>query len=143
MKKWISSEVARVPGYFNGRMTTLVTYLWAMSQEKEFYSKVCVAGSIKFVVGEATEEYIQLSDLDKFSCNLATILTRDREVAAVNLKILPNKCKVYIAKNNACSVENLEYLNNVKEILINVFKDAPITFQQALNRNDMKDLSLL
>ena len=76
----------------------------AMSREKEFYSKVCVARSIKFVVGEATEENIQLSDLDKFSCNLATILARDREVVAVNLKNLPNKFKVYIAKNNAWSV---------------------------------------
>ncbi|CAG8612443.1 14597_t:CDS:1 [Acaulospora morrowiae] len=111
-----------------------------MSQEKEFYSKVCVAGSIKFIVGEATEENIQLSDLDKFSCNLATILARDKEVVAVNLKILPNKCKVYIAKNNAWNVEDLEYLNKVKETLINVSKDAPMTFKQALNRNDMRDL---
>ncbi|CAI2186747.1 19835_t:CDS:1 [Funneliformis geosporum] len=111
-----------------------------MLQEKEFYSKVCVAGSIKFVVGEATEENIQLSDLDKFSCNLATILARDKEVVAVNLKTLPNKCKVYIAKNNAWSVEDLAYLNKVKETLINVSNDAPMTFKQALDRNDVKDL---
>jgi hypothetical protein len=112
----------------------------AMLQERDFYSKVCVASSIKFVVSEPTEENIQLSDLDKFSCNLATILARDNEVVAVNLKILPDKCEVYIAKNKDWRSEDLEYIDRVKKILVNVSKDAPMTLEQALNRKDVRVL---
>ncbi|RIB08939.1 hypothetical protein C2G38_309576 [Gigaspora rosea] len=107
-----------------------------MAQEKEFYSKMCVAGSIKFVV----EEDVNLSEKDKFSCNLATILARDKEVVAVNLKLLPNKCKVYIAKNTDWIKKDYEYVNKIKEILINVSKDAPMTFKEASERADIKKL---
>ncbi|KAF0404392.1 hypothetical protein F8M41_009037 [Gigaspora margarita] len=113
-----------------------------MAQEKEFYSKVCVAGSIKFVVDEASEEDVNLSEFDKFSCNLAIILARDREVVAVNLKLLPSKCKVYIAKNGAWRKEDYEYVNKIKEILINVSKDAPMTFEKTYARKDMVDLAI-
>ncbi|RIA91169.1 hypothetical protein C1645_875630 [Glomus cerebriforme] len=80
---------------------------YAKMQEKEFYSKVCVAGSIKFVVDKAIEEDIDLLNSNKFSCNIATILA----VVAVNLKILP--------------------------------KYAPMSFEQAHKRNDVKELNLL
>ncbi|KAF0492441.1 hypothetical protein F8M41_021722 [Gigaspora margarita] len=109
-----------------------------MAQEKEFYSKVCVAGSIKF--DEASEEDVNLSENDKFSCNLTTILARDREVVAVNLQLLTNKCKVYIAKNSDWSNADREYVNKIKEILINVSKDAPMTSKKAYERKDMRDL---
>ncbi|PKK66035.1 hypothetical protein RhiirC2_785327 [Rhizophagus irregularis] len=87
-----------------------------MSQFTEFYSKVCVAGSVKFV---ASKEEISLSESDHFSRNLATILARDSEVVAVNLKILPDKCRIYILKNN-----------------------APMKFVQATEREDVPDLIL-
>jgi hypothetical protein len=68
-----------------------------MLQFTEFYSKVCVARSIKFITDEASKEEINLSKSDIFSCNLAMILARDSEVVAVNLKILPSKCRIYIS----------------------------------------------
>ncbi|CAG8818751.1 3045_t:CDS:1 [Gigaspora margarita] len=111
-----------------------------MAQEKEFYSKVCVAESFKFIVDETNEEDVNLSENNKFSCNLTTILARDKEVVAVNLKLLPNKCKVYIAKNGAWSKEDYEYVNKIKEILINVSKDAPMTFEKTCAREDMENL---
>ncbi|RHZ78031.1 hypothetical protein Glove_168g135 [Diversispora epigaea] len=111
-----------------------------MFQEKEFYSKLCVAGSIKFGVDKATREDKNLSGNARFSCNLATILARDSENVAVNLKILSNKYKVYIAKDSAWLGEDLEYINKVKGILTNVSKDAPMSLEKAHERNDVKDL---
>ncbi|KAF0377836.1 hypothetical protein F8M41_012514 [Gigaspora margarita] len=111
-----------------------------MAKEKEFYSKLCVAGSIKFVVDEASEEDVSLSENDKFSCNLTTILARDREVVAANLSLLFNKCKVYIAKNGFWSKDDYDYVNKIKQILINVSKDAPMTFEDTVAREDMIDL---
>ncbi|CAG8439367.1 12075_t:CDS:2 [Funneliformis mosseae] len=61
----------------------------AMSQFTEFYSKVCVAGSVKFVIDEASKREISLSESDQFSRNLVTILARNSEVVAINLKIYP------------------------------------------------------
>src|ERR1044071_6560477 len=69
-------------------------------QEKELYSKMCVVRSIKFVANEAREERVNLNVNEKFSCNLATILARDKEVVAVGLRIFPDKCIVYISKND-------------------------------------------
>jgi len=108
-----------------------------MSQEKEFYSKVCVAGSVKFVIEEASKEEINLSERDNFSCNLATILARDREVVAVSLKILPNKCKVYISKNSRWLERDVKYINEIKELMTNLSKDAPMTIAQASKREDV------
>ncbi|GES86033.1 hypothetical protein GLOIN_2v1762039 [Rhizophagus clarus] len=87
-----------------------------MSQVKEFYSKVCVAGSFNFVTDKEIEEEISLSERDKFSCNLATILARDREVVAVN-------------KNFTKQV--------IKEFVTNLSKDAPMSFVQASKRKEM------
>ncbi|GET61426.1 hypothetical protein RhiirA5_15165 [Rhizophagus irregularis] len=47
-------------------------------------------GSIKSAVDEKSEKEIDLPREDKFSYNLATILARDREVVAVNLRVLSN-----------------------------------------------------
>ena len=55
-------------------------------EEKEFYSKVCVAGNTKFVVNKAIKEEIK----QQISYLLATILARDKEVVAVMLKVLTN-----------------------------------------------------
>ncbi|PKK58187.1 hypothetical protein RhiirC2_796720, partial [Rhizophagus irregularis] len=52
-------------------------------EENVFYSKTCVAGSIKFAAEQPSIEDQQLLDSEKFSCFLATILAaRDREVVA-------------------------------------------------------------
>ncbi|KAF0537237.1 hypothetical protein F8M41_008651 [Gigaspora margarita] len=118
--RFIQDHILDLDQTKNDKLISEEELIVKMAQEKEFYSKVCVAGSIKFVVDEASEEDVNLSENDKFSCNLATILARDREVVAVNLKLLPSKCKVYIAKNGAWRKEDYEYVNKIKEILINV-----------------------
>ena len=67
---------------------------------QELYSKVCVAGSIKFVVSEEREEEERDLEVDeRFFCNLATILARDHKMVAVRLKLFSDKCVVYISKN--------------------------------------------
>jgi len=47
------------------------------------YSKECVAQSINFVVSEASNKVTALNLRDRFSCYLATILARDKEVVAM------------------------------------------------------------
>ncbi|PKY51980.1 hypothetical protein RhiirA4_469330 [Rhizophagus irregularis] len=59
-----------------------------MAEENEFYSKLCVAEIFRGAVDEKSEEEIDLLGGDKFSHNLATILARDREVVAINLRVL-------------------------------------------------------
>ena len=44
----------------------------------ELHSKACVAKGIRFVVDNAKEESVNLEEYENFSCNLATILARDR-----------------------------------------------------------------
>ncbi|CAB4413687.1 unnamed protein product [Rhizophagus irregularis] len=76
--------------------------------EKEFYSKLCVAAGLSFVVDESLSFYgdknesrvedFNLTANDKFSRNIATILTRD-EVVAVKLIVLAEKCIILISKN--------------------------------------------
>lgn len=48
---------------------------------QELYSKVCVAGSIKFVVSKEREEEVD----ESFSCHLATIFAREQEVVPINV----------------------------------------------------------
>ncbi|RIA96112.1 hypothetical protein C1645_815796 [Glomus cerebriforme] len=93
--------------------------------EKDLYSKLCVAESINFAVEGASDEVIDLTENDTFSCNLATILARDKEVVAVRLKVLPDSCKVYISKNNNWLNEDVEYINKIQGYLRNISKDAP------------------
>jgi hypothetical protein len=104
---------------------------------EQFYSKQCVAESIKHVVSKESGTDIKLTKLDKFSCNLATILTRDNEVVAVYLKLLSNKCKIYIAKNGIWTNEDVEYIRKILEHLKNISKDAPIPPIDALGRDDV------
>ncbi|GBC32128.2 uncharacterized protein OCT59_012776 [Rhizophagus irregularis] len=113
-----------------------------MSQFTEFYSKVCVAGSVKFVIDEASKEEISLSESDHFSRNLATILARDSEVVAVNLKILPNKCRIYISKNSRWLDGDVKYIDKIKGLMTNLSKDAPMKFVQATEREDVPYLIL-
>jgi hypothetical protein len=106
---------------------------------QELYSKVSVAGSIKFVISEPKVE----EDRDvkaKFSCNLATILARDREVVAVCLKQFPNKCVVYISKNKVWNREDIAYIKKIKAYLISISGDAPVKLDTAFDREDVRNL---
>ena len=51
------------------------------------YSKECIVESIKFIVNEASDEVIKMEEYDKFSCSLAKILAKDKEVVAVRLEV--------------------------------------------------------
>src|SRR2546429_6691757 len=102
----------------------------------ELYSKVCVAGSIKFVASEAREEKVNLSVTEKFSHHLATILARDKEVVAVGLRIFPNKCDVYISKNGNWNRKDVEYIHKIKKYMKSISKEAP-TLDAAWERKDV------
>ncbi|PKB96120.1 hypothetical protein RhiirA5_435405 [Rhizophagus irregularis] len=72
----------------------------------------------------------------------STILARDREVVAVNLRALSDGCEISIAKNSVWLDKDREYVEKIKETLKNVSKDAPISFKQTCDREDMRDLIL-
>ncbi|RHZ44566.1 hypothetical protein Glove_718g5 [Diversispora epigaea] len=94
--------------------------------EKLLYSKVCIAESINFVIDEASHEVTDMKENDKFSCNLATILTRDREVVAVRLKISSDSCKVFLSKNSDWLEKDVVYINKIENYLKNISKYAPV-----------------
>ncbi|PKB96077.1 hypothetical protein RhiirA5_472470 [Rhizophagus irregularis] len=94
-------------------------------REKELYSKECVAQSINFVVSEASDEVTDLNVLDRFSCYLATILARDKEVVAVWLKIVQGRCEIYLSKNFDWLDKDVEYIDNITKYLKNISKNAP------------------
>lgn len=109
-------------------------------KEKELYSKACVAGSIKFSAGKEIEGDIEQIENDKFSCSLATILARDKEVVAVYLKILSTRCEVYISKNSEWYKEDNEYINRIHNLLKNISQNTPINLSEAWKRDDVKTL---
>ncbi|RIA89273.1 hypothetical protein C1645_738771 [Glomus cerebriforme] len=92
--------------------------------EKELYSKICVAQSIKPIASKARNEVVDKKTTYKFSCNLATILVRDREVVVVRLKI-SDLCKVYISKNGPWLDKDVVYINKIEKYLRNISKDSP------------------
>jgi hypothetical protein len=94
--------------------------------EKELYSKECVAHSINFVVDEASKEVTTLKDYERFSCYLATILAKDKEVVAVWLRVLSDRCKIYLSKNFAWISEDVKYIDKIITILKDISKNAPM-----------------
>ncbi|GBC00296.1 hypothetical protein RclHR1_03800012 [Rhizophagus clarus] len=90
--------------------------------EKELYSKICVVQGIKPVVSEARDEVVEENTLFKISCNLATILARDKEVVAVRLKT-SDGCKAYLSKNGPWLDEDFVYISKIMEYLRNMSKD--------------------
>jgi hypothetical protein len=60
---------------------------------------LCAAASLVFAVDKAKDKEINLTENDEFSCNIATILARDREVVAVRLIVLSEKCIILISRN--------------------------------------------
>src|SRR5688572_14635265 len=101
-------------------------------KEKELYSKAHAAGCIEFVVDKESDEDVKLTANDKFSRNLATMLARDKEVVAVNLKIYSNSCIIYISKNNAWLKEDVEYIEKFQIYLRSISKYEPMTWIEAL-----------
>ncbi|RIA79916.1 hypothetical protein C1645_745603 [Glomus cerebriforme] len=108
--------------------------------EKELYSKACVVESIRFVVDEAREESVNLKEYEKFSCNLATILAREKEVIAIRLVPYPDNCVVYIAKNDIWCEKDTDYINSIKSYLKSLSKDAPVRLKDAWKRDDVDSL---
>jgi hypothetical protein len=49
-------------------------------------------------------------------------------------------CKIYIAKNDKWTEEDVEYSGIISEHLGNISKDAPIKFDEALERDKVKAL---
>ncbi|PKK80105.1 hypothetical protein RhiirC2_768418 [Rhizophagus irregularis] len=72
----------------------------------------------------------------------SAILARDREVVAVNLRVLSDGCEISIAKNSFWPDKDREHVEKIKETLTNVSKYAPMKFEQACDREDMRDLFL-
>ncbi|RGB21366.1 hypothetical protein C1646_778236 [Rhizophagus diaphanus] len=95
-------------------------------REKELYSKICVTQSIHFAVGEKNKEFTSLNVYEMFSCYLATILARDKEVIAVWLRILQGRCKIYLSKNSDWLDKDIEYVDNITKYLKNISKNAPV-----------------
>ncbi|GBB95440.1 hypothetical protein RclHR1_25350003 [Rhizophagus clarus] len=91
---------------------------------RDFYGEVCVAGSIKYFAEEKSEERPHLSKDEMFSYNLTTILARDKEVAAVGVRLYSDKCIVYISKNSIWKSKDIEYINKIKEFIKNISKDV-------------------
>lgn len=104
--------------------------------EKEFYSKVCVAESINFAIGKTDRKIIDLQVNDRFACSLATILARDKEMVAVRMKISPNNCIIYISKNNDWLEKDDEYIRKIVGYLKGISDDAPMTFNDAMEKDD-------
>jgi hypothetical protein len=90
--------------------------------EKELYSKEWVAHSINFVVEEASKE---VTTLKRFSCYLATILARKKEVVAVWLRVLSDRCEIYLSRNFAWDSEDVKYIDKIMMYLKDISKNAP------------------
>ncbi|PKY38399.1 hypothetical protein RhiirA4_414154 [Rhizophagus irregularis] len=116
-------------------------------QKKEFYSKLQVAGSIRFTVGEESDEFIslnkpKLTNNEKFSHNLATILAKKKEVVAVSLTTYPNSCIINISKNNNWLKEDYHYINKIKEYLIKISNYKCMSWEEALDKDETMDLAV-
>ncbi|RIA94059.1 hypothetical protein C1645_735085 [Glomus cerebriforme] len=105
---------------------------------KELYSKEWVAGTLNFA-NEKKSKNVR-SKKDKFSRNLATLLARDKETVAVNLEILFDGVKVYIAKDGYWLKNDVEYINKIQKYLTKLSEDAPITTNELYKREDVRDL---
>jgi hypothetical protein len=107
---------------------------------QEMYSKLCVASSIKFISETGRKEKRDLKVDEKFSCNLVTMLARDKEVVAVGLKLFTDKCVVHISKNKNWNDKDVEYINKIKRYFKSISKDAPIMLNMAFYREDVANL---
>ncbi|RGB25448.1 hypothetical protein C1646_771686 [Rhizophagus diaphanus] len=101
-------------------------------REKELYSKECVAHSINLVVGEASNEVTDLNVLDRFSCYLATILARDKEVVAVWLRnIEDRRCEIYLSKKFDWLKKDDDYIDNITKNPKEISKNDPTKSKNA------------
>src|SRR6266542_1155148 len=111
-----------------------------MANNKEFYSKACVAENIRIVIDEAREESDNLKEYKQFSCSLTTILAKGKEVIAISLISYIDKCVVYIAKNSTwCNIDN-DYIDKIMKYMKILSNNASITYKSALYREDVNSL---
>ncbi|GBC00131.1 hypothetical protein RclHR1_03750030 [Rhizophagus clarus] len=99
-----------------------------------------IAESIRFVVDEAEEESDSLKEYNNFSCNLAAILARGREVVAVRLLQHGNNCDVYLAKNGPWTSTDVKYIDKIEQCVKSLSKDAPMELEVVLKRKDVGNL---
>ncbi|RGB34608.1 hypothetical protein C1646_760400 [Rhizophagus diaphanus] len=92
--------------------------------EEELYSKIYAAQSIKPVFSGEVVDNESSYKLSKLSCNLATILARDKDIVAVRLKI-SDGCIAYISKSGPCLDEEVVYINKIREYLRNILHGSP------------------
>jgi hypothetical protein len=78
--------------------------------------------------------------MKKFSCNLATILAREKEVVAVRLIPYPDKCVIHLAKNGSWLQKDIDYIGKIENYVKSLSKNAPITSKEALKREYVKSL---
>ncbi|EXX55073.1 hypothetical protein RirG_228600 [Rhizophagus irregularis DAOM 197198w] len=93
-----------------------------LEREKELYSKICAASGIK---DEASGKITRLTKNDEFSSSLATLLTRDKEMVAVMLKVSTNGCNIYMAKNDKWFENDFTYIDRIKNYLKKYLKLLP------------------
>ncbi|GES97025.1 hypothetical protein GLOIN_2v1474532 [Rhizophagus clarus] len=101
--------------------------------EKELYSKECVIQSINFVVDEASKKVPGLKEYEKFSCYLATILAREKQVVVVWLRILLDSCEIHLSKNFAWLDYDLKYIDKIMKYLKDISNNAPAKLSNVEN----------
>ncbi|RGB25449.1 hypothetical protein C1646_771687 [Rhizophagus diaphanus] len=74
-----------------------------------------------------SNEVTALKVHDRFSCYLATILARDKEVVAVWFRILQGHCEIYFDWLD----KDVEYIDNITKYLKNISKNAPTISKDA------------
>lgn len=118
-----------------------------MSVDKNFYSKLCVASSLKRnlersygTLSKSNKYRYKTPSKDKFAIGLARILERDKEMIALKLTICSNGCIVDISKNSEWLPGDEEYFKKIKKYLRDISQDSPLSTDQLTKRQDFKDL---
>ena len=89
-----------------------------------------IAGSIRFIISKADKSKIQLTETDKISCCLVTILAKNTKVVAVHIKSFNNCCEIYIFKNNIW-LEKIINLSTKSRYTWQVYLKCSMNFEEA------------
>jgi len=66
-----------------------------------------------------------LKDYERFSCYLATILARKKQVVAVWLRVLSDRCEIHLSKNFTWESKDVKYIDKIMMHLKDISKNAP------------------
>ncbi|GES99723.1 hypothetical protein GLOIN_2v1487101 [Rhizophagus clarus] len=111
----------------------------------DFYSKVCVASSLKFnletemSVSKYNKYRFETPSEDKFAICLARILERDKEVIALKITTCSNGCIVDLSKNSDWLPSDKEYFKKIEKYLRDISNDAPMSSDVLIERQIFKD----